>query len=489
VRDRLGAPHAGHVDGTSYMLPFPGMPDPTDACSGRAVRRVRLILVLGVVACGDGTGVCVWFALPPALEAQAALEHRDLSRELLRHPEVVPTRFSIVPVGGAPPPASVLPTITVRVPPFAPVPTLEVPGASGGGSAATTVLALGATPQDVLVVLGAPNSAYVLSSSPWARELLPPGSAPAAAVAGPTLLPARGGTPTWPLPPPLQPTDVHDSPAEQPPGGYGGAPPMAAVATPPLLQERAGVGGVAVTPDYVYHYLDRGLDVVFDGRTLAARAWVLHTNCLGHPDFARYRKCQYRLLMPPIGAHAVPPAEGADEVVLAVASTPSPSPSPSPSPAVASPATPASIADLLGVPELAPGGRAALGAAGGTPTSENRAPPDRGLRPVVVGPDTPWEDIRRELTRYAGTPALGTAQDHSAHACISVSVCMHMCVAWYHRLGGMLDPPLEHAQPLHANPFGPSFFCGAAHVAFEVVRQHDLCATVTVFTEPSAPMP
>ncbi|BDA50963.1 probable UPF0183 protein C16orf70 homolog at N-terminal half [Coccomyxa sp. Obi] len=54
--------------------------------------------------------------------------------------------------------------------------------------------------------------------------------------------------------------------------------------------------------DYFYNYHNRGLDILFHGKTHRVRKFVLHTNVPGHPDFNVYAKCNFLLVFPDTAA-------------------------------------------------------------------------------------------------------------------------------------------------------------------------------------------
>jgi len=227
---------------------------------------------------------------------------RDLAKLLLRYPAVAACRFDVVPLPSEPPP--VLPTVVVRVPPLVPVATLEL--LDGGHEHPRDVLTLGATPQEVMSLLGPPEG-FVERRPPRHAVLhrRPAADAGPRSATAPATSPRRGDAVAWPpLPSPLLPAGATgEPPATSPgpgppsPGGSVASLPGAArptVAAPPRPPP-------TVTSDYAFNYFSHGLDVLFDGAAHVAHTWVLHTNVPGHVAFNLYRKCHFRILVAPVG--------------------------------------------------------------------------------------------------------------------------------------------------------------------------------------------
>lgn len=49
--------------------------------------------------------------------------------------------------------------------------------------------------------------------------------------------------------------------------------------------------------DYFFNYIDLGIDILFDGFTHKISKFILHSNKLGHPDFNRWCKCNFSIIL------------------------------------------------------------------------------------------------------------------------------------------------------------------------------------------------
>ena len=49
--------------------------------------------------------------------------------------------------------------------------------------------------------------------------------------------------------------------------------------------------------DYFFNYIDLGLDILFDGYSHVVKKFILHTNNIGHPDFNRWCKCNFHIIL------------------------------------------------------------------------------------------------------------------------------------------------------------------------------------------------